>query len=372
MKKNGFTLIELLAVIVILAIIALIATPIILGIINDAREKANERSIELYASAVRNGIAAYQLREGKEVKAGTYTSETLPFKVEYDGEVECTTIELYDNGGVYVAGCTVNDIEVEYTYGTKQVAKGTMGICNPMDVQIGGTYTAGDKYECDVDPNKEGYDYIFYVLTTPASGATSVNLIMDSNINISGNAVKGIETDLGKVAWHADDVDNSYGPITAMEYLQTATAGWTNVNPQTVSTFTKCPYGGGACTNEEMAETFTANARMPYYSEISNYSADANNAYLYENLQVECFDYIGLDTSCDSDDVDERYGVFAEGIDHMKGIMSYWTLSSATHYDVMGNDTSIAWGVGFGGSVHYTNIFIDVGAGVRPVINLSI
>ena len=45
MRKNGFTLIELLAVIVILAIIALIATPIILGIINDAREESNERSV---------------------------------------------------------------------------------------------------------------------------------------------------------------------------------------------------------------------------------------------------------------------------------------------------------------------------------------
>ena len=33
MRKSGFTLIELLAVIVILAIIALIATPIILGIV---------------------------------------------------------------------------------------------------------------------------------------------------------------------------------------------------------------------------------------------------------------------------------------------------------------------------------------------------
>ena len=42
MKKNqkGFTLIELLAVIVILAIIALIATPIIVGVINDAKKNA--------------------------------------------------------------------------------------------------------------------------------------------------------------------------------------------------------------------------------------------------------------------------------------------------------------------------------------------
>ena len=38
-KKGGFTLIELLAVIVILAIIALIATPIVLNIINDTMSK---------------------------------------------------------------------------------------------------------------------------------------------------------------------------------------------------------------------------------------------------------------------------------------------------------------------------------------------
>lgn len=39
-NKKGFTLIELLAVIVILAIIALIATPIVIGVINRAREKS--------------------------------------------------------------------------------------------------------------------------------------------------------------------------------------------------------------------------------------------------------------------------------------------------------------------------------------------
>ena len=239
MRKNGFTLIELLAVIVILAIIALIATPIILGIINDARKESQERSIELYASAVRNGIAAYQLREMKEVQAGTYTSETLPFDVEYDGDVVCTTIELYEDGGVYVAGCKVNDLEVDYTYGTKQVAKGTIGICNPISVATEGTYTAGDKYECDVDPNKEGYDHTFYVLNTPAAGADSVNLIMDSNIRTGGEAVKeATPTDKGLVAWtswsyfeeHAsqEDLDNYenlniYGPVTAMEHLAEAT-----------------------------------------------------------------------------------------------------------------------------------------------------
>lgn len=42
MKQKGFTLIELLAVIIILAIIALITTPIILNVVNDARKSAAE------------------------------------------------------------------------------------------------------------------------------------------------------------------------------------------------------------------------------------------------------------------------------------------------------------------------------------------
>ena len=49
-KKNAFTLIELLAVIVILAIIALIATPIILGIVEDAKKDAFLRSVEMVVS----------------------------------------------------------------------------------------------------------------------------------------------------------------------------------------------------------------------------------------------------------------------------------------------------------------------------------
>ena len=120
MKNKGFTLIELLAVIVILAIIALIATPIILGIINDARKESNERSVELYAAAVKNGIAAHQLTEGKEVKAGTYTKDTLPFDVDVDGKVECNTIDIYKDGSIYVADCSVNDKQIDYTYGTKK------------------------------------------------------------------------------------------------------------------------------------------------------------------------------------------------------------------------------------------------------------
>ena len=62
MKNKGFTLIELLAVIVILAIIALIATPIILGIINNASLQSKERTSELIGDAVVNAYTSYALK----------------------------------------------------------------------------------------------------------------------------------------------------------------------------------------------------------------------------------------------------------------------------------------------------------------------
>ena len=67
MNKKGFTLIELLAVIVILAIIALIATPIIIGIINDARDEADQRSVELIGSGVEYAVTSYMYKNNGNV-----------------------------------------------------------------------------------------------------------------------------------------------------------------------------------------------------------------------------------------------------------------------------------------------------------------
>ena len=58
MKANkGFTLIELLAVIVILAIIALIATPMILNVIDRANQGAKENSAYGYIDAAEKQIS---------------------------------------------------------------------------------------------------------------------------------------------------------------------------------------------------------------------------------------------------------------------------------------------------------------------------
>lgn len=73
MKNKGFTLIELLAVIVILAIIALIATPMILGVIDDAKKKSAQTSAQYYVEAVEKSMMVHQMNTNTSVADDTYT-----------------------------------------------------------------------------------------------------------------------------------------------------------------------------------------------------------------------------------------------------------------------------------------------------------
>ena len=66
-RRNGFTLIELLAIIVILAIIAVITVPLILGIIDNAKEKAVIDSAYGYKDAV-NKLYTMKLLNNKDYK----------------------------------------------------------------------------------------------------------------------------------------------------------------------------------------------------------------------------------------------------------------------------------------------------------------
>ena len=81
-NRKGFTLIELLAVIVILAIIALIATPIILGIIEDAKRDAFLRSVELVVSTTDMDISTktYESTYMYEITDGDISNLDIPVK----------------------------------------------------------------------------------------------------------------------------------------------------------------------------------------------------------------------------------------------------------------------------------------------------
>ena len=94
MKNKGFTLIELLAVIVILAIIALIATPMILGVIDTAKKGSAESAALGYIDAVEKSIMLSQFTDTPV----TLTEDSTEFTVGANGKLSTTigenTVEI--------------------------------------------------------------------------------------------------------------------------------------------------------------------------------------------------------------------------------------------------------------------------------------
>ena len=113
-RGKGFTLIELIAVLVIMAIIALIVTPLVMNIIRKARISADKRSVDAYGRSIELAIAGYLLDTGK------FPTEVSQLTIEYSGnEVVCETTQINSDSSVYLAGCTVAGRSVEnYTYGS--------------------------------------------------------------------------------------------------------------------------------------------------------------------------------------------------------------------------------------------------------------
>lgn len=111
-KGRGFTLIELIAVLVIMAIIALIVTPLVMNIIRKARISADKRSIDAYGRSIELAVASYLLDNGY------FPTDVSQLTIEYSGNrVECTTTQLNNDSSVYLTGCTVDGRSVEYAYG---------------------------------------------------------------------------------------------------------------------------------------------------------------------------------------------------------------------------------------------------------------
>ncbi len=101
MRKNGFTLIELLAVIIILAIVALIATPIIMEVIEESRHQSNLSEVELIIGGAETLFASSSL-SGTDItmdgKTNIYDKISLS-----SGKPETGVVIMNDKGDVGVA-----------------------------------------------------------------------------------------------------------------------------------------------------------------------------------------------------------------------------------------------------------------------------
>ncbi len=154
-KENAFTLIELIATLVIMAIIALIVTPLVMTIIRSARISADKRSIDAYGRSIELAIAGYLLDTGK------FPIEVSQLTIEYSGnQVECETTHINSDFSVYLAGCHVAGRNVEnYTYGENKTPQAS-------------TYTA---YQVGDEVTYNNINY--YVIKNSSSSEEIVTLL---------------------------------------------------------------------------------------------------------------------------------------------------------------------------------------------------
>ena len=160
-NKKGFTLIELVAVLVIMAIIALIVTPLVMSIIRKAKIAADKRSVDAYGRSVELAIANYLLDNGD------FPTEISQLTIEYSGDrVECSTTQLNSDSSIYLAGCTVGGRSVEgYTYGKEEAAP---------------TYTA---YEVGDEVTYNNVDY--YVIADSGVNEDEVQLLKKDPLTVA-------------------------------------------------------------------------------------------------------------------------------------------------------------------------------------------
>ena len=186
--KKGFTLIELLAVIVILAIIALIATPIVLSIIEDSKSNANIRSAENYLTAAKQSITNHQMNNPGQSVSGVYRvmkngnlckgtidndkCNGIEIKVQVSGEkIMPSSITIGETGDLTnVEGLEINGKNYAYTNGKLTPSKEPTLIC---ELSEGTSKTIGSKYTCHLDS-----DRTFYVLEVIDD---NISLLMDRN-----------------------------------------------------------------------------------------------------------------------------------------------------------------------------------------------
>ena len=113
MNKKGFTLIELLAVIIILAIIALIATPIVMNVINKAQEGADLRSVESYGKELESAYYQYALENN-----GTYTTATTVLEdyMNLSGNTVTCASGSWADSKLTLTDCDVDTRDRNYDY----------------------------------------------------------------------------------------------------------------------------------------------------------------------------------------------------------------------------------------------------------------
>ena len=326
-KNKGFTLVELLAVIVILALIALIATPIILNVINDAKKQAAKDSAYGYMDAVEKYIVSSEL-EDKSIQDGRYSVEDLNKKISVKGstpdngniEIKNSSVKSYDIG---IDGYAVSNGEVKKVSTTKSFKNGTAVYYNPV---------SGEKCKSSEAVSTTGIKngcMKWYVFNDKEGNAT-VNVILDHNTTAN-------------VAWNSTGSNSEMKEVKIK--LEEDTKDWENTARLiTANEVAKITGNTGFDATQKGQSWFCLDTNQ---SDTTNWCSKAQGTSKYAWL----FDYTEDCTSfgCNKSD---------------SSTWGYWTSTTET------GTTDRAWYVFWNGSLPgYVVSTPDFG--IRPVITIS-
>ena len=346
-NKKGFTLIELLAVIVVLAIIALIATPIVMNTIKNAKKGAAERSADSYIKQVETAVAEERLNKN-EVLEGEYQitsdgnlcrdksascSDDNKIKIEMSGTKPTSGKIKITNGSVdqTSSSMTIGDYTVSYnsakkTYeATEKGSSTTTALCTANTSKVSalvwdgnndqsqessytrqevgllasesGAYTPGVTYACELGDNESN---TFYVLE---ENGDNVSLIAGFNLE-------------GTVAWCKSGNDNSCAADGAKAALKERISGWTKLTESQIS--------------------------LPSANQIATSAGKTFNENIVSGLPT----WLNSDTKTPV-------------------VYGYWTSTPNA------SRSNGAWYVYYDGSLDFNNVADDYNNGVRPVITVS-
>ena len=340
MKNKGFTLIELLAVIVILAIIALIATPTILGVIEKARKGAAEQSALGYIDAVEKQVAINQVKDENLINDGTYnvpmTGITVKGEAPTKGwlKIEKGLVTNYSfvigkyvitKGSETVKGDEPINPDEEVTKTYTVYSNGTAIYYNPE------TNSKCDESEAvSITGTKTGC-MKWYTFNDEGEDSSTVNMILDHNTT-------------AKVVYNSKYVNTE--PKEVKTSLTKDTSTWnSSLNARLITADEIAKITGNTNFNSS-----TSTYKEWFYLDSNNQHQAAQSWGTSKYSWLFDYTYLCTNNGCNVSD-SSNYG--------------YWT-----NTPVAGSGYSI-WTVRNTGTLVSTNLDNDSIFGIRPVITVS-
>mgnify|MGYP004504578103 FL=1 len=369
--KKGFTLIELLAVIVILAVISLIATPMILGVIETSKESSAKVSAYGYIDAVETQVAINELDANKtNIEDGVYEVEDLKntYGLVVKGELPTSNSWVkIEKGQVVDYSLKIGEYVVNYSESGVTITKG-----GEIRTKPGGlTKSGATKVEASETDTHRGIVYL-----------DPTNL---SNVCNAENSVSTTETKTGCMKWYIfNDDGNNYTMI--LDHNTTARIRWNDDNKnvsyeesnlysavQDLKTTSSWIVEPRLITAEEIntitgKNDFDSTSSNSWYyldtvtqtKEIFTETKRSKYDWLYNNLTLCKTDNIDYGCSIEDKNIYTGYGTAGEG-----NTYAYWiaTIVGDT------NGTNV-WRVTRAGSLgDYSSN--NPNHGIRPVITIS-